>query len=511
MVRGEDTALGPGPDPPPPAGSKKRGTTVVGLFRRRLHWIWRLMVGVVTFAVIGGVAAILAASQADARAGVSDRFVARTGLAAKFVGTYVEQLTAREEKVAVETLSDTDVTSEFASDMRSFGFRSGVLLDGVGRVLAIAPANPTALGKPLAVKYAHLARALTGHTAVSDVVRSLADHTPVVAFAVPFSTPTGLRVFSGAYALTDTPLAAFLDDTTNLKGAQLFLVDAPGAVVAASGPAVGAVRSLAQRNPVLARVVQTQNYGAYSMGSAESFFSRATVPGTNWSLIFAATSRSLFVSVSGASQWGPWLILAGLALVAALAGCFAVRLVEGRRSLAAVNSQLESLAQTDGLTGLDNRRHLTEQLEKLLPNIRRHGFPVCVLMIDIDRFKRLNDSFGHQAGDRAIRHVAAQLTDSLRSGDLLARWGGEEFLAVLPNTGMKVALHVAERLRQNVASTPIQLGDSNDLIAIHTSVGVSEATAHDDVDALVNRADHGLYEAKAAGRNAVRSAAATAP
>lgn len=484
---------------------------MVGPFKQRSQWFWRLTVGIVTIILVGGVAAVLLASQAAARDGVSDRFIARTGLAAKFVGTYVDQLTAREMKVARQTLSGTDVSAEFASTMRSFGFRSGVLLDSTGRVLAVAPASAEAIGHPLAVNYAHLAQALRGHIAVSEVVLSLADHTPVVAFAVSFQTPSGLRVFSGAYALTDTPLAAFLNDTTNLKGAQLFLVDSRDAVVAASGPEITGVRPLAQRDPVLAEAVRSQEQGSYTAGSTESFFGRATVPGTDWSLIFAAPSSSLFVTVNGASQWGPWLILAGLALVAALAGWFGIRLVEGRRRLAMANCQLESLARTDGLTGLDNRRHLTEQLEKLLPNIRRHGFPVCVLMIDIDRFKRLNDSFGHQAGDRAIRHVAGQLTESLREGDLLARWGGEEFLAVLPNTAMKEALQVADRLRLSVAQAPIQLGDDGDLIAIQTSVGVSQARDDDDVDALVNRADHGLYEAKAAGRNAVRSTAESAP
>jgi len=129
---------------------------------------------------------------------------------------------------------------------------------------------------------------------------------------------------------------------------------------------------------------------------------------------------------------------------------------------------------------------------------------VCVLMIDIDHFKNLNDTFGHRAGDFALRHVAHRLSTSLRQGDLLGRWGGEEFLAVLPDTDMTQGMVVAERLCNVVAGTPIKIGEDGGLVAIQTSVGIA-AFADDTLDTLVDRADRGLYEAKAAGRNTVRA------
>jgi two-component system, cell cycle response regulator len=186
----------------------------------------------------------------------------------------------------------------------------------------------------------------------------------------------------------------------------------------------------------------------------------------------------------------------------------AIRLLASRRRLADLNGKLESLARTDGLTGLSNRRHLTEQLEGLMANAKRHDFNLCVLMIDIDHFKRLNDNFGHQVGDLALRHVADRLTASLREGDLLGRWGGEEFLAVLPYTGLEEGLVVADRLCHLVAGTPIAIGDTDEVVAIQTSVGVAQ-DGHDDLDSLVHRADLGLYEAKAAGRNTFRAASTT--
>jgi diguanylate cyclase (GGDEF)-like protein len=125
-------------------------------------------------------------------------------------------------------------------------------------------------------------------------------------------------------------------------------------------------------------------------------------------------------------------------------------------------------------------------------------------MIDIDHFKMLNDTFGHQAGDEALRHIAQRLTSSLRDGDLLGRWGGEEFLAVLPYTSLEEGLEAAERLRRLVAETPIQVDAMTKPISIRTSVGVA-VSAEDSRDALVHRADLGLYEAKAAGRNTIRA------
>ncbi len=189
-------------------------------------------------------------------------------------------------------------------------------------------------------------------------------------------------------------------------------------------------------------------------------------------------------------------------MIAALAGWLGIRFYDERRRLKRANLKLLELATTDVLTGLANRRHVSYQLEILLANVRRGNLELCVLLIDIDNFKRLNDSLGHQAGDKALRHIAGTLAASLREGDLLARWGGEEFLAVLPATDLAGAITVAERLRDAVASAPVVISEL-ELIAIQVSVGVAEA-ADESLDELVNRSDLGLYEAKGSGRNAVR-------
>ena len=219
-----------------------------------------------------------------------------------------------------------------------------------------------------------------------------------------------------------------------------------------------------------------------------------------------APTSEVFVAVGGSGHWLPWLILGGLSIIILLAAWLTIRLLVGRRRLADLNAKLVAIDRTDPLTGLSNRLHLTELLDTLLPNAYRLGYPVSVLMIDIDHFKHLNDTYGHRAGDQALRHVAHRLQTSLREGDLLARWGGEEFLAVLPDTDLKEGMAVAERLCHLLADVPIEMGEKDVLVAIQTSVGVAEF-AGDTLDALVDRADLGLYEAKAAGRNTVRASA----
>jgi diguanylate cyclase (GGDEF)-like protein len=480
----------------------------VAALRRLAHGRWwaRLFVSVAALSLVAGSTLALHDSQASARHGVSERYAARTKLAADFVGTYVSDLTTRERAVALSTLTGRHPATLFASDVRAFGFQAGVLLDSHGRVLGLEPATPSLIGTQVGAKYVHLRAALQGNVAVSNIVGSAARGTPVVAFAVPFQTPSGRRVFSGAYRISDTALAAFLRDTTTLKSAQIYLTDNTGSVLASNGAAPRAVRTLTQRDPALGHATAATRGGQYQARSTNYTFARAAVAGTPWSLVISAPSSEVFVAVDGSTHWLPWLILVALSLLIGLAGFLTVRLLEGRRRLRDANARLAAVARTDSLTGLFNRLHITEQLEGLMANAGRHSFPLCVLMIDIDHFKALNDTYGHQAGDLAIRHVAERLTTALRDGDLLGRWGGEEFLAVLPYTAVAEGIEVADRIRRLLAATPVAIDGTADPITIRTSIGVAEA-GEDSLAALVHRADLGLYQAKSAGRNRVRAVA----
>jgi diguanylate cyclase (GGDEF)-like protein len=473
---------------------------------RGWRWSARVLVTLVAVSLVVGAALTLHNSQANARKGVEDRYAAKAGLAANFVSTYVSQLTTREQWVARSTLAGPAPQDAFAREVAAFGFQEAVLLDSSGHALSIAPNSTASLGVEFGTKYPQLATALNGDIGVSGVVVTAVDQLPVVAFAVPFDTPQGRRVFSGAYLVSDTPLAAFLSDTTSMHGARLYLTDSSGAVISTNrsgGLPASSVETLAQRDPDLYRASVQDSQGQYTLGSVGYNFARTPVPGTPWTLLMAVPSSALFASIEGSSHWLPWLILTCLSLLLGLAGWLAIRLEAGRRRLADANGKLASIAQTDLLTGLSNRGHLTEQLDGLLANSSRHGFPLCVLMIDIDRFKQLNDTHGHRAGDLALREVAQRLDTTLRRGDLIARWGGEEFLAVLPYSELAESVLVAERLCAEVSGSGIEVGLDGTRVMVKVSVGVALA-GDDSLEALVHRADLGLYEAKAAGRGTVR-------
>lgn len=168
----------------------------------------------------------------------------------------------------------------------------------------------------------------------------------------------------------------------------------------------------------------------------------------------------------------------------------------------AMEQELMRLATTDPLTGLPNRRHFMEQLEYELARIKRFGKPACLLMLDLDHFKRVNDTYGHAAGDAVLRHFALLAQNSLREIDLIGRLGGEEFGVLLPGTDMAGALELAERLRLAVAAAPVQVEE--DAIPVTVSVGVAEFLSADPhPDDILARADMALYKAKESGRNRV--------
>ncbi len=157
-------------------------------------------------------------------------------------------------------------------------------------------------------------------------------------------------------------------------------------------------------------------------------------------------------------------------------------------------------AQTDSLTGIANRRHFLDRAKQAAGNTRQQAQVASVMVMDIDHFKLINDTHGHQAGDAAIRHVASQVSACLREGDIFGRLGGEEFAALLPATDEATAWRIAERIREVIEQTP--LDHYGELIQITVSIGLTTgALKEDNIETLIQCADKGMYRAKKTGRN----------
>src|SRR5271170_3048815 len=162
------------------------------------------------------------------------------------------------------------------------------------------------------------------------------------------------------------------------------------------------------------------------------------------------------------------------------------------------------MAITDALTGLFNRRYMESHLGTLIEQATARGKPLATLVIDIDYFKSINDSHGHDAGDDVLRDFALRIKRSIRGIDLACRYGGEEFVVVMPETDMTVAAMVAERLRRRIAAEPFAIAQGSRHVAVTISIGIAGLRGKDDTAAnLLKRADQALYRAKRDGRNRV--------
>jgi diguanylate cyclase len=159
-------------------------------------------------------------------------------------------------------------------------------------------------------------------------------------------------------------------------------------------------------------------------------------------------------------------------------------------------------SNTDVLTGLANRRSLEAFLRTAQIAAMETGDPLSILMIDIDHFKTFNDSFGHQVGDQVLRLVAKVLQENVRSGDLAARYGGEELMAVLPGAGLDKCTDVAERVRRRISEARLtRRATGEEISSITVSIGVAQFRLGESAEALVERCDRALYQAKRSGRN----------
>lgn len=184
---------------------------------------------------------------------------------------------------------------------------------------------------------------------------------------------------------------------------------------------------------------------------------------------------------------------------------FETKLEDYSTEISDLNRQLEvtkKAAMLDPITGIGNRRKFEEALKDILTHMSDFNDKVSVLLADVDKFKSVNDTLGHNVGDQVLRLVASNFVSNLKGGDVVARWGGDEFAAILPNTNIDSALSVAETVRQSIATRSLKNKETGETMGkVTMSIGVSTYRQGDNAHKLIFRADQALYEAKRLGRN----------
>lgn len=262
---------------------------------------------------------------------------------------------------------------------------------------------------------------------------------------------------------------------------------------AITGPARGAV---------LAILVLLLAYGMFGLTVRQSRL-LALFSGLALAAVMAWKSQT------DALRYPPWveamhlafgvIVLAGVTALSVRMGVLRERLRRQKKELEASLEQIQLLATRDELTGLVNRRHMSELLRAEQARQQRTGRGMSLILLDLDHFKRINDSFGHQAGDTVLRSFAQHALPCLRNSDVLARWGGEEFLLLLPDTGPKEALLCVERMRASLAQ--VFFPDIDVSLRLTFSAGLAACQPGESIEAVLELADQALYRAKQAGRN----------
>ncbi|MCK7545607.1 diguanylate cyclase [Marinobacter bryozoorum] len=222
-------------------------------------------------------------------------------------------------------------------------------------------------------------------------------------------------------------------------------------------------------------------------------------PATHWiTTVLAISSISMYLLLVGHVSFSRNLILHDARERQRLTEQELKRQIEENRLL---QEQLQEQANRDPLTGLYNRRYLEDSLHREMTRCLRQGDPLSLVLIDLDHFKGVNDLHGHSAGDLVINQLASVLTALSRGSDIVCRFGGEEFLVVLPGTGLEAAEARAEDYRRMFEKTPVAMGEN--LFSVTLSAGVACSYREVPPDELIRQADLALYEAKEAGRNRV--------
>jgi diguanylate cyclase (GGDEF)-like protein len=457
---------------------------------------------VIVVAILGGLGYSLARSQSRARHHQETEFIRRAQLAARLTAGGLE---SGGGQGAATTFSGTG--RGLAGAMRAWEAtgtpdQAAGLLDARGRLLVTWPIG-SARRFAASVPRREVAAALRGsRTIYGDLVRIGPRGRPLVWSSVPLDTTHGRRVL---VSLTSAvPLAAFADpylrSAPAVDGARAYLIDGHGLVLASS---LNLPQGAALPTPSPGRAVLDRRAGGrlgamfWAIGRVES--------GTDWRILFTVPYRQLVAGVTGPNGVA-WLLFSAFALaVFALVGVGAAAIrssakLSGARERESASRRLAQERLHDSLTGLPNRALFLDRAERALVRARESGRSVAVMFSDVDRFKRINDSLGPEAGDQLLTALARRVRDAVRARDTVGRFGGDEFLVLCDElSGEEEALRIAAGIRRALEQ-PFRLGDRSVHVSCCIGVAISSSeSAKADADELIRDADAAMYAAKAAG------------
>jgi diguanylate cyclase (GGDEF)-like protein len=360
--------------------------------------------------------------------------------------------------------------------------------------------------------------------------------------AVPIQSPSGRFLGMLAGRLNLRGIEELLHEQVAGREGRIAVVKPGGEVIAAAGGRLAALP------PLTLRQLERADSTAVSYNSADGLAvvgALAAVPQSEWSAVAEIPASSAYRDMRRLRDATALLVVVLLAVVGTLAYGLGLLIVHplDRLSLAANSvaggdlnvavpasgggelshltgvfndmvrrlregrAELERLSVTDELTGLANRRRLMAELDRELRRSDRHGHPFALLMLDVDRFKHFNDTWGHPAGDAVLKRLANTARECVRDVDTVARYGGEEFMVILPETPAAEAARVAERIRAGTEKDRFTPEGGNAELNVTVSVGYAVFPEHAGTpDSLIEAADQALYRSKKAGRNRVTAA-----
>jgi len=309
---------------------------------------------------------------------------------------------------------------------------------------------------------------------------------------------TGEFLGATGIGLSVNSVARLIEQYQQRYGREIFFADQNGAVTL-NGEGFEGARTLRERAGI--QRVATQILTSPSVATSYQhpdghtvYLNSRLIPELGWYLIVQQSRSAAEERILGTLMLNVGIALAITALVG-VTGWFTVR---------GYQSRLEEMASTDKLTGSASRQVFDMIFDHVTRTARRHRTSVSLLAIDIDGFKAVNDEHGHAAGDAVLRALGGIFRERLRETDTLCRWGGDEFVALLPDCGSTDARRIAEDIRASVAERELHHGA--DVIAVTLSIGITEYRAGEDLSAVTARADQALYQSKGAGRNKVSEA-----